>query len=230
MNNHKAKGLSLYVIGIIFLVYNVFVYVLIKPQTGAFWVSYAFMLIAFAMQLASLTQAVKNLDVETVFFGIPLMQCSLFYFFAELFASTVFMLFQNHLGIKIPALIQLLLLAIFAVFAILSIAARDATKAVKDDYKEKAASIKMLSVDVSTLADSAADAELKSKLRRLSESIKFSDPMTTDLVADLDMRIRQEVSELRIACEDNSKDDALRLCGQIERMVVERNKKLLASK
>ena len=39
---------------------------------------------------------------------------------AELFASVVFMLFQNHLGYKIPLLVQVVLLAIFAIFAILS--------------------------------------------------------------------------------------------------------------
>ena len=43
MNKRKAAGLSLAVVGIIFVIYNLFVFLLIKPQTSAFWISYVFM-------------------------------------------------------------------------------------------------------------------------------------------------------------------------------------------
>ena len=230
MNNKKASGLSLGIVGIVFLIYNLFVWILLKPQTTAFWISYAFILIAFAALILSMYLAAKTLDVETVFFGIPLMQFALFYFIAELFASVVFMLFQNHLGYKIPLLVQVVLLAIFAIFAILSVASRDATKAVKEDYKQKTTDIKSLGVDVEMLANEAADPNLKRSLKRLAENIRFSDPMTNDAVADVEMRFYQMVNELRISCEDGDTAAAADLCAKLDRAVVERNKKLLVTK
>ena len=230
MNNKKASGLSLGVVGIVFLIYNLFVWILLKPQATAFWISYAFMLVAFAALILSMYLAAKTLDVETVFFGIPLMQFALFYFIAELFASVVFMLFQKHLGYKIPLLVQAVLLAIFALFAILSVAGRDATKAVKEDYKQKTADIKGLGVDVELLANETADPNLKRSLKRLAENIRFSDPMTNDAVADVELRIRQMVNELRIACEDGDAAAAADLCAKLDRAIVERNKKLLVTK
>lgn len=230
VNNKKASGLSLAIVGIIFALYNLFVWILIKPQTPAFWISYAFMLVAFAALIVSMYLAAKTLDVETVFFGIPLMQFALFYLIAELFASVVFMLFQNHLSYKIPLLVQVLLLAIFAVFAIISVAGRDATKAVKDDYKQKTSDIKSLGVDVEMLANEAADPALKRSLKRLAENIRFSDPMTNEAVADLEQQIRQQVNALRISCEDGNTAAAAELCAKLDRAIVERNKKLLVLK
>ena len=230
MKNREAKGLSLSVLGIIFVVYNLIIFLLIRPRTPAFWISYVFMLIAFGAQIYSGYQATKTMDVQTIFFGIPLIQFSIFYFFAELFASVVFMLFQNSLGVKAPLIIQVLLLAAYLIFAILSIAGRDATKAVNDDYKEKRTAIKTLGVDVELLANEAGDPALKKALSRLAENIRFSDPMTNAAVEDVDIRIHQGINELRYACEDGKIEEAMALCTRIDRMLVERNRKLFVSK
>lgn len=230
MNKRKAGGMSLAVLGIIFVVYNLFVFLLCKPQTAAFWISYAFMLIAFGCQIASMFISVKTLDVETVFFGIPLLQFSIFYFFAELFASSVFMLFQNLIGFKIPLLLQVALLAVFVIIAILAISARDATKESKDEVQNKVSTWKSIGIDVEMLSSTAKDPELCSKLKKLAESIRYSDPMTVPAVEDVEMRIRMTINELRVQCEQGEKQAALDAIAKLDLMIVERNKKLMLSK
>lgn len=230
MNNRKAGGMSLAVLGIIFVVYNLFVFLLCKPQTSSFWLSYVFMLIAFSIQILVFFTSVKNLDVETVFFGIPLMQLSVFYFFAELFASAVFMFFQNYISFKIPFLIQTALLAIFAVVGILAVAGRDATKEAKDTLQNKVSALKSMGVDVEMLASAAQDGELRTSLKKLAESIRYSDPITTPAIEDIELRIHQTINELRVYCQDGDKQSALDTIVKLERMVIERNKKLMLSK
>ena len=230
MNKRKAGGMSLAVLGIIFVVYNLFVFLLCKPQTSAFWISYGFMLIAFASQVFAMFASVKTLDVETVFFGIPLMQLSVFYFFAELFASAVFMFFQNFLSFKIPLLIQTALLAAFAIVGIMAVAGRDATKAAKDNIQTKVSALKSMGVDVEMMAGAAQDAELRSRLKKLAESIRYSDPMSTPAIEDVELRIRQAVNELRVYCENGDKQSAADTISRLELMIIERNKKLMLSK
>ena len=133
-------------------------------------------------------------------------------------------------GVIAPVLVQILLLAVFAIFAILSIAGRDATKAVNDDYKSKRNGIKSLSVDVELLAKDISDPTLKKALSRLAENIRFSDPMTNDVVADVDSRIRQGIEDLREACEEGRTEEAAALCARVDRMLVERNRKLFVTK
>lgn len=230
MNKRKAGDMSIAVLGIIFVVYNLFVFVLCKPQTSVFWLSYAFMQIAFASQVVVLFTSVKNLDVETVFFGIPLIQLSVFYFFAELFASVVFMFFQNYLSFKIPLLIQVALLAIFAIIGIMAVAGRDAVKEAKDTLQSNVSALKSMGVDVEMLASAAQDAELRTRLKKLGESIRYSDPMTTPAIEDVEFQIHQAINELRVYCESGDKQSALDMIARLERMIIERNKKLIISK
>ena len=230
MNKRKASGMSLAVLGIIFVVYNLFVFILCKPQTSIFWMSYAFMLAAFGCQIASMFISVKTLDVETMFFGIPLMQLSVFYFGAELFASAAFMFFQNHVGYKIPLLIQVALFAIFAIMAIVAIAGRDASKAVKDDIRTKVSALKSIGVDVEMMVSSVQDAEVRGRLKKLAESIRYSDPMSTPAIEDVEFRIHQAINELRVHCDNGDKQAALETISRLELMIVERNKKLMLSK
>jgi hypothetical protein len=54
--------------------------------------------------------------------------------------------------------------------------------------------------------------------------------MTNDSVASVEQRIMQKVSELRINIDDGQITDAKQACGELERMYIERNKKLAISK
>lgn len=229
MNKKKTVGMSFAIFGIVFAVYNLIVFLFLKPETPVFWMSYGFMVLAFALQILGMYLSFKEFSVQAVFFGIPLAQFTLYYFFAELFMSFVFMIFQN-ITWKIPLLLQILLLAVYAIVAIVSIAVRDTSVAAKDKVQNSAAVMRLNVVDIEMLRDAAADPELKNQLRRLAEAVRYSDPMTNDMIADVDARIRQETMALQTYCEDNDVAAAKDSCAKLQRLYVERNKKLLATK
>jgi len=229
MSKKKITGLSFAVFGIAFVIYNLLVFMILKPETPSFWLSYGFMVLAFGLQILGMYLSFKEFTVQAVFFGIPLAQFTLFYFFAELFMSTVFMIFQQ-IPWKVPFLLQIILLAIYAVVAIVSVMTRDAAVGVKDHYQKSAASMRMNTVDIELLRDAASDPELKSMLARLAETVRYSDPMTNDMVADVEARIHQMTDELRYCCEDGDVYGAREACTKLQRLYVERNRKLQASK
>lgn len=229
MNKKKTTGLSLAVFGIVFLIYNLMIFLFMKPSTPVFWISYAFMVVAFGLQILGMYLSFKDFSVQAVFFGIPLAQFTLFYFFAELFMSFVFMIFQK-INWRIPVFLQVLLLAVYAVVAIVSVFTRDTSVAVKDKIQSKAAAMRMDTVDVEMLRDAASDPELKNQLRRLAEAIRYSDPISNEAVADVESRIKQETFALRTYCEDLDVENAKASCAKLQRLYVERNKKLQAMK
>lgn len=229
MNKKKTIGMSLAIWGIFFVMYNLAVFLFLKPATSVFWISYGFMVLAFGLQILGMYLSFKEFSVQAAFFGIPLASFTLYYFFAELFMSFVFMIFQN-INPKIPAFLQLALLAVYAVVAIVSVATRDAAVGIKDDYDKKSKNMKVKAIDIEILRDEAKDPELKKQLGRLAEAIRYSDPMTNDAVADVDGRITLEVMALQTACEDGDLEGAKASCAKLQRLYVERNKKLLASK
>ena len=214
----------------IFAIYNIIIMLLFDDKNNIFWTSYAFMCAAFVINISVTIFSFKTLDVQAVFFGIPLLSFSIFYFFGELFASIVFMLFRNVVGMKLTVAVQVIFLLIFVIFAALAILTRSTVVDITKNVETKVQSIKMLSVDVKLLEEQCTDKELKAELHKLAEAIRYSDPMTHDALADLDNIIKGKVSELKYHCNSNAKSEAMQICFQLASFISERNQRLLLSK
>lgn len=227
MKNNKAKNTVAF--GLIYVillgVFNLLVFTISKSRNDVFWLSYGFMTLAFVVQIVSMFMSFKSADVETAFFGIPLASFSVFYLCAELVIGALFMIFQMA-SFTLALVIQVLVLAVFLSIAIISLLARDTVQQISDNVKEHVSNLKSVLVDIEMLMDCCTDPELKADLRKLSETVKYSDPISNEAVADVEQRIMRKISELRINIDDNQIADAKQSCADLERLYVERNKKL----
>ena len=231
MKNNKTKNTVAF--GLIYVillgVFNLLVFTISKSRNDVFWLSYGFMTLAFVVQIVSMFMSFKSADVETAFFGIPLASFSVFYLGAELVIGALFMIFQMA-SLTLALVIQVLVLAVFLIIAIISLLSRDTVQQISDNVKEHVSNLKSVLVDIEMLMDGCADPELKAALRKLSETVKYSDPISNEAVADVEQRIMRKISELRINIDDNQIADAKQSCADLERLYVERNKKLAISK
>lgn len=229
MTSKKTNGMIGAIYFIVFFVMNFLIFLIFDEKNGVFWTSYAFMCIAFIVQIVSMFLAVRGLDVEAIFFGIPLATLSLFYFFAAIFTATVFMIFQNA-PMKLAVVLQVLILAIYAVVAIIALMSRYVAQDVSDNVRVGVTAIKTMQVDVEMMMSQAKDATLKNSLRKLSETIRYSDPMSNDAVINIEDQIMQALAELRVLCENNMTMDALNTCKSVEMLFMQRNRLLKATK
>lgn len=231
MKNNKAKNTVAF--GLIYVillgVFNLLVFTISKSRNDVFWLSYGFMTLAFVVQIVSMFMSFKSADVETAFFGIPLASFSVFYLCAELVIGALFMIFQMA-SFTLALVIQVLVLAVFLIIAIISLLSRDTVQQISDNVKEHVSNLKSVLVDIEMLMDGCTDPEIKADLRKLSETVKYSDPISNEAVADVEQRIMRKISELRINIDDNQIADAKQSCADLERLYVERNKKLAISK
>lgn len=225
----KSWIMTAVIYAIIFAVFNLLVFVIANEKNGVFWMSYAFMCIAFIVQIASMLLALRSLETETVFMGIPLTSLSLYYFFAAIFVGAVFMFFQNA-PFKLALVLQILILAIYVVIAIMALMSRNVVQDVNDNLKENVEAIKTLVVDVDVFIPQVNDPALKKSLKKLSETIKYSDPMSNAAVADIEEQIMQTVNELRINIENSRNAEAIQTCKDIEVLFMQRNSLLKATK
>ena len=170
---------------IVFAVLNMLIFLIFDEKNGVFWVSYGFFCLAFIVQIGSMFLAIRGQDVEAVFFGIPLASLSLFYFFAAVFVAAVFMIFQNA-PMKLVVALQIIIVAVYAVVAIVALLSRNVAQDVADNVKVGVTAIKTMQVEVEMLMAQVSDATLKNSLRKLSETVRYSDPMSNEAV----LRIR----------------------------------------
>lgn len=231
MEQKKKSGLMLALIYlVIFVAYNLVVFLVFKNFNAVFWISYGFMVLAYLIHIGCIFSIAKNSSVKALFFGIPLGSFSVYFVLAELFTSLVFMIFKANASVKVTIVIQALLLCVFAVIAIVSIMTRDAVSSVDTKIKENVNFIKGINVDVEMLIQRSANPDVTGALKKLSETIKYSDPMTNSVVATQEQMIMQYMAELRTVFDSGDMNAVKELCSKIELLFVERNKKLMISK
>lgn len=224
MEISKKRMMFILIYVISFAVYAVLVFTLIGTRTPVFWISFIFMALAFAVQFF-LTGYALNSDVEAVFFGIPLISLSVFYFYAEFVVSILMMIFQN-IGLPASLVIQVVLLGIFAVACIMSLLARDTVQKIDKDIKEQVLFIRSLTVNVEMLEQKCIDPALKKELSELSEAIRYSDPITHQTVALLEQKIMQGITKLEELCSANDIKKTSDWIKELNLLIAERNKKL----
>lgn len=214
---------------IVFVVFNILVFLIVDKKNGIFWMSYIFMCLAFVIQIASMFLALRSLETETVFMGIPLASLSFYYFFAAIFVGGVFMFFQNA-SFKLAFILQILILAIYIVVAIMSLMSRDIVQDVNDNLKENVEAIKTLNVDIDVFIPQVGDPTLKKALKKLSETIKYSDPISNTAVEEIEDQIMYSVNVLRVYIENDKNEEAIQTCKDMEVLFLQRNSLLKATK
>lgn len=215
----KNTKLAYAVLGIVFILFNVIVFAVPTDKTITFWIAYAFTVVAFALQIGIWNAAFKATEtLKSKFLGVPIIYVGIVYLVLQLIAFAVFMIFP-----LIPSWIVVmacaLVLGISAICLISADVARDEINRVEEKVNQKVFYIRELQADVEMLAEQEQNPEIKTSLTRLAEEIRYSDPMSNVVLADLEARIREKVTALRTA------DHKLEIIAELDLLLAERNRK-----
>ena len=216
----KKNGLMSYLaLGIVFALFNVIAFVVPTDKTATFWTAYAFSVVAFAVQIPLWKIALGKKDtLKSKFLGIPVIHVGITYLIIQLIAFAVFMIFPT-LPVWAAVVVCAVILAISALCVIAGQAGANEINRVEEKIKVKREFIQFLQIDIEMLIVNETDAETKAELKKLAEKVRFSDPMSHDMLRDLESRIIAKVEELKATV------DKKRIVGEIDILLTERNKK-----
>lgn len=215
----KNKGMAYAVLSIAFVLFNVIAFAVPTAKTATYWIAYVFTAVAFALQIAIWEFAFKGADtLKSKFLGIPLILVGITYLIIQIIAFAIFMAFPiapTWIAIVVCALI----LGISAICLIGTETGREEINRVEENVEKKVFYIKSLQVDVEMLASVEADVNTKAALTKLAEKIRFSDPMSSEVLADLEAEITAKVKELKTT------ENKTEIITVIDSLITERNKK-----
>ena len=215
----KNNLMSYLAIGIVFALFNVIAFVIPTDKTATFWTAYAFSVVAFAVQIPLWKIALGKKDsLKSKFLGIPVIHVGITYLIIQLIAFAVFMIFPT-LPVWLAVVVCVIILAISALCAIAGQAGANEINRVEEKIKVKRAFIQFLQTDIEMLAEAETDAEMKAALKKLAEKVRFSDPMSHEMLGELESRISTKVEEMKTTADKKV------LIGEIEILLIERNKK-----
>lgn len=215
----KNKGMAYAVLGIFFVVFNVIAFAIPTAKTATFWVAYIFTVIAFVLQIIIWKFAFKGTDtLKSKFLGIPLISVGITYLLVQIIAFAVFMA-VSFVPSWIAIVVCTLILGISSICLIGTETGREEINRVEQKVSKKVFYIKSLQIDAEMLAKAEVDADTKIALTNLAEKIRFSDPMSDELLAELEAKIRNKFEELKLA------EQKATIINELTLLIEERNKK-----
>ena len=215
----KNSLMSYLALGIVFALFNVIAFIIPTDKTATFWAAYAFSVVAFAVQIPLWKIAFGKKDtLKSKFLGIPVIHVGITYLIIQLIVFAVFMIFPT-LPAWLTVIVCVIILAISALCAIAGQVGVNEIKRVEEKIKVKRAFIQFLQTDIEMLVEEEIDGETKAELKKLAEKARFSDPMSHEMLGELESRISAKVEEMKTATDKKG------LIAEVTTLLTERNKK-----
>lgn len=227
--NKKRGIMTIAICAIVFVAYNIILFAIagFENHGPAFWISYVFMLLAFFIVMVSgLLVMGKKFQPKDWMLGYPILSHCVVYIIVETIVSTAFMLLELLIipwGFSLAA--QTLILAVHLVFNVSCFITKDALENIQANTKNKTLLIETLRTEVEMLEETAVDAEVKGAYHALAEELRYSDPVSSPMLFEVEQRLVTAVHQARPYVEANDKQMALDSCKSISLILSERNKK-----
>ena len=227
MNNTKStvRNISIYVIAL--ALYNLIVFAIPFEQTDVFWASYIFAMVAILSQLGIFALAFFGADtLQKKLYAAPIQNMGIRYLVVQLGVSLLFSILTSFIE-DIPAWIVYVIGAfIFGVFAILVLitdAARDSIVKFEEKAAQQTVQVKTFRINVDSILRRVEHPELKKVVYRLSETAKYSDPVSVEELYPVEAEITRKINELYSAVERNDVISAMGLANEAIRLFEDRN-------
>lgn len=236
MNTNKRNTL---VISAVFAAIFSLLFLVIRPVTGIFLISYIFAIVGLALLCASGWYIIDHSKNYPWIAAIP--SAVREYLIVELVFSAVFVLVEQiakwsagaagliewvqgfHLAPGWYLLIHAVLLLILIIRVILLKGGADHIEKRDADVKAKTQFMAEFRAHIELLVNRTENTELKAKLTALAEAIRYSDPMSANSLSPLERQMAVKSGELKANLADAEK--AAALIDELAQLLEERNAK-----
>ncbi len=232
MDLFKERKTSLAVYGILFVVYNVLYFAIPFPKTSAAWIAYFFTLCSFAVSYWIFVVAFRGIEeLESKVYGFPIFRVGVSYLAIQLiFGFVVDLLgYQLRIAAWVVVVVSVLLLAYALIGMIAADTARNVIEQQQDDVQVQTGKIKYFRLDIAGLADRAGEGEVKKQLEKLAEEIRFSDPVSSDTLKEIEGRLELEAEKLGNMLGGNQEDCLVQI-ELLSNLLADRNRRCKALK
>lgn len=223
----KNKKLFYAAIFVILAVYNAVVFIIPFNRGYGFWTGYGFSMLAMIITASVSYYTFNKKELKSKFYGISLVSVVTLYVVIQLIVGLIEMgldfipvPFQYGFAVNI-ILLGICLIGLFSVDA-----AKEEIERIDEKIKEKVFYIKSLQVDIETLVNKTTDDSVKKMLKDLSETVKYSDPMSKPQLVAIENKIENKTAELAKNIEYNDINASKVLCEELQQLFAERNKKI----
>lgn len=251
MYNQTSKNRTLAMIlvsAISFILFNVIVFLVfgVELNGACHWISYVFALIAFGAVIGETVIAFHKGDPRDNFMRFPIFAHSIAYIVLQVIVSIAFMIYDDYLLLEryqlgiagantlprshliagaVAFLVQFVILSVHLVIIITAFSAKNTIQSIDNKVQDKTNYIKLLRVDAQMLAERCPDPEAKAVFTKFAEAVRYSDPMSNEVLFELERQINDWVYKAQGFLEEGNYAAAISCCNTASNLLTERNYK-----
>lgn len=165
-------------------------------RTEVFWFAFAFGIIAFAAQILFFKCAFDDAKiVKSKLYGFPIIRIGLLYVAIQLLVSFAFMALTTVAPLWLVILISVVLMCLAGLGLIVADEARREVERPESLLPERTRLMKQIRAESEAFAIKAPEG-LRDAAKKLAEAVRYSDPITTSIMEEVDNALFFELQTL----------------------------------
>ena len=215
---------------ILLVVYSIFVWLIPYPKNDYFTLIFSYIsgIVAIAMQLYISYLALHNAeDLKSKLYGWPIIKIGFIYGIVQVTLSIIFIIIS--IFIKVPAWITIVLYSIIFLLVILGLVITDSYRESIEKIEEAAPFQKEfilnLRIESAAFSKKVNSEPLHSLLVKFAELVKYSDPISSDGLIDIENEISRKYKEVKDLAVHEKLIEAKHLLEEVIELLEERNNK-----
>ena len=208
-------------LGVLLVLYMLLAFLIPFVKTAVFWISFVFTLVAFAVTGWSLyTAFLKKEDVTSRFYGFPIARIGVIYGGGQLAASLLLM----ALGKWTPAWLAVLVYAAMLGAAVIGLVSADAVvETIHTQDQKLKKDVTFIGSLQSKANQMAAQCSLP-EMRQFCENVRYSDPVSSEALAEIERDLSAAVDDLQSAVVDGDTEMIAQLVRKADGLLGERSR------
>ena len=220
---------------ILFVVYNLVIF-LFKPIPGyvinydaRFWISWVVVIATFVGQLVCARVAFKSETKEKLFLNISIITQSYAALVLSVIVASILMLIPDC-PYWIAAIVCSIVFGYSAIMISGTKAAANIVEKRGAEVADKTAFIKNITSDAESLVSKGTSPEMKIKLKKVYELLRYSDPMSKEELKSIESKMAVKFNDISDAVKENNSTLVNEYCEEFFALVEERKTKCKALK
>lgn len=224
MDKKQKSVIAVY--AIIFVIYNILFWVIPFPKCASAIVMYIFTLVSIAASLYITHIAFsKGGDIKSKFYGFPVFKLGIIYTVLQL--AMGFVICIINFFVTVPAWVAVVLSVLAAGFAAIGVITadnvRDAIEEHETETERVIEKVTYFKLDIESAVSMCTDTDLKKKLNVLAEEFRYSDPVSSDELKEIESIIDLKLIELKKTM-DCDVTEAKKIADQLSVLLTDRNR------
>lgn len=212
-------------LGVLLVLYILIAFLIPFVHTATFWVSFVFTLIAFGVVAASMYIAfIKNPDAKSRFYGFPIAKIGAIYGLAQLIAGILFMALAVYAPVWLAVLVYAIALGAAVIGLISAEAVVEEIRVQDVKLKKDVTLMRGLQSKVNQMASQCENPDDASAVKQFAEEMRFSDPVSSKALTEIEADLSAAVDELQSAIVDGDITAIKQLCRKASAVLTERNR------